>query len=214
MYNSLEETRVCFYISDKIDPDSWEISHSSKDLIFLHLKIKQNDGTKTINIHNVYNSSSVSYASIDSPSTLQSLQEALRTLGEHIVLGDFNLHHRYWCGAFRLTQHAMADILLDIIANQDMDLTLPRGTITWEKGNSFFSTIDLVFVTDALREALVICDTDRELDQSSDRLLIVTKLQMAAEAIVRKRRAWKAMDKDKLLDSFGDGPPWTTLTSR
>ena len=77
------------------------------------------------------------------------LQTALETQGEHIVIGDFNLHHPYWSGPSRPTQHAAADQLLDIVAAADLDLTLPAGTVTWEARRSS-STIDLVFMSASL----------------------------------------------------------------
>ena len=58
------------------------------------------------------------------------LAEALIQPGEHVVVGDFNLHHPYWCGPFRVTQHAMADVLLNIGEQHDLEQMLPAGTIT------------------------------------------------------------------------------------
>lgn len=121
---------MCFYVNEGIDPESWEIDHVSPDMSTLKLKMKCGNAARTIHVHNVYNPSPRSYSSEDSPSTLPLVKQALEAQVEHVVSGDFNLHHPYRNGLSRLTQHAAADQLLDIITAAELELTLPPGTIT------------------------------------------------------------------------------------
>lgn len=126
---------------------------------------------------------------------------------EHIVVGDFNLHHPYWCGPFRVTQHATADTLLNLAEEYELNQTLPASTITWARGR-LSSTIDLIFMTERLRDCLVRCDIAPKLDQSSDHVPVATRLLLEIEKIpVRKRRLCKEMDRDKLKATFPKKPP-------
>ena len=73
------------------------------------------------------------------------LMDLLEQEGDHIVLGDFNLHHPLWCGIWNPTAHKAADQLIDILHAYKLNLTLPHGSITRRmKGKE--STIDLVFM--------------------------------------------------------------------
>jgi hypothetical protein len=70
---------------------------------------------------------------------------------EHIVTGDFNLHHPKW-GGDEVRADAEAYELVVLTKEFSLKRTLPRGTITWRQG-SRQSTIDLTFVTQLLRES-------------------------------------------------------------
>lgn len=124
LYRPGGDTRVCFYVNEKIDPNSWEVEYPSADLCTLKIQVQSGNAKELIYIHNVYNPSPASYSSTESPSTLPEVKRALNANpnAEHLLLGDFNLHHPYWSGTSRLTQHAAADQLLDIISGPDMEL--------------------------------------------------------------------------------------------
>ena len=79
---------------------------------------------ETIHVHNVYNPSPASYLSTDSPTTLPAARSMLSADAHHILLGDFNLHHPFWNGPSRPTQHAAADQLLEIIDDVEWRLRL------------------------------------------------------------------------------------------
>ena len=113
--------------------------------------------------HNVYNPSPASYSSTDSPTTLPAARSMLTADAHHILLGDFNMHHPFWNGPSRPTQHAAAGQLLEIIDHHNLSLTLPKGTVTWEARNTS-STIDLVFMLEYLVERLENCMSRPELN--------------------------------------------------
>ena len=189
LYRPGGDTRVCFYINEKIDPESWEIEFPSSDICTLKIKIKEQENEKTMHIHNVYNPSPISYSSIDSPSSIPILSRQLAAEAEHVVIGDFNLHHPLWNGLTRPTQHTAADHLLDLVENHDLSLTLPKGSVTWEARGSF-STIDLVFMSEYLAERVEHCKTRPDLNQSSDHIPISTRILLGYEIPTPiKRRA-------------------------
>ena len=191
-------TRMCFYINQNIDPQEWKVEHPSPDMNTLKLRLWSESMAKMIHIHNVYNPSSASYASTDSPSTLSMVERQLQADVEHVLMGDFNLHHPLWCGPSRPTQHAAASQLLDLVEAADLDLTLPQGTVTWQARNAT-STIDLVFMSRYLRERLIHCETKPEWNQSSDHIPISSSILMSSvQTEGRRSRAWKQIDVEKL----------------
>ena len=98
-----------------------------------------------IHLHNVYNPS----PSLNSPhGTIPLLTEILEKskADEHIVVGDFNLHHPYWTGASFDYQHCEVEVLLETLQENKLRLLLLPGMPTWETlGRP--TTIDLIFAT-------------------------------------------------------------------
>ena len=206
LYKSGGDTRVCFYINEKIDPESWDVEYPTEDLCTLNIEIRIGSVLRKIHIHNIYNPSPLSISATDSPSTLPAALRQLNGPGEHILLGDFNLHHPHWGGARVRGQHEASEQLLDIIESKNLSLTLPRGTVTWEARNSF-STIDLVFMTEDLVERLEHCITVPELNQDSDHVPISTRLRLTCEPLTPpRRRAWKLLDMNKLREVERNAP--------
>jgi hypothetical protein len=81
-------------------------------------------------------------------------------------------------------------------------LILLPGTVIWETRH-FKSTIDLIFMTKKLQERFIHCMTRSKMNQSSDHISIFTKLMIVVKRNEsRRRRAWKSISIDKLLDSW------------
>jgi exonuclease III len=217
LYRPGGDTRVCFYVNDKLDTNSWDVEYPTADICTLKLKIKGlGGGTDTVRIHNVYNPSPASYASRDSPSTLSAVLRSLdgAIADHHVLLGDFNLHHPFWSGPTRPTQHAAADELLDIVEKHDLTLTLPKGSITWENSRAA-STIDLTFMTSHLADRLEHCMTRPDLSQSSDHIPISTRILCGTEPDLprARRRAWKLIDLEKVKEVAKNAPTLPKPTS-
>jgi hypothetical protein len=157
--------------------------------------------TKMIRIHNVYNSSFISYTSKDNWFTLSKIMrfivEALDD--HHILLKDFNLHHLFWSDSSRSTQHVATDDLLDIMQNRNLTLTLSKDSITWKARNSI-SIIDLTFMTTYLAKRLKHCMTRFDLDQSSNHIFISTKIFCDTKSNLSRiaRKTWKLIDLNKI----------------
>ena len=169
----------------------WSYTHHTPDLDTLHLKILDKEHERTIHIHNIYNP--INQATGESLSTLPNLWRALEAnrSEEHIVLGDFNLHHPMWAGTQARRTSDKAGDLLELIADHHLELLLPIGTKTrQERGEP--STIDLVFRTRSLSECVLSCGlAGSDLDHNSDHLPITTLLSITTKTPTeRKRRVW------------------------
>ena len=156
---------------------------------------------ETIKVHNVYNPSPTSYSSKE-PGTIATLRKVLESTGtgtNHIVIGDFNLHHPLWSSIERLTQHDAADILLETAHDHALELVTPRGTTTW-RARGTQSTIDLAFLSESLVTKVQKCAPRQDLAQLSDHIPIELSLhlQVQQQAVTQRRRNWKKMDKEKL----------------
>lgn len=138
-YNDSPDTRVCFFIHKRLDPKSWTVTHHSPDAATVHLKVWRDEKESIINIHNFYNEptpeGSGDFYAITQKlgETMDNIEKALRLEGEHILTGDFNLHHQAWAGHGETRHHNTAKILMELVNGAEMALTLPVGTITRER---------------------------------------------------------------------------------
>ena len=114
--------------------------------------------------------------------------------GDHLLLGDFNLHHPMWCSPRNPTAHKAADRLIDLILSYDLSLASPKGGVTWEaRGQS--STIDLTFLSPRLKEQIVRCEIREDLDFGADHYPILTSLLLRITQVSPVPwRSWKRMD--------------------
>jgi retrotransposon-encoded endonuclease/reverse transcriptase-like protein len=211
--------RVCFYVNKRLPPGSWSVTHHCGDTqtLTINLEATPQQEIRTIQIHNVYNPSPSSYSSRE-PGSLEKLRNCLEAAGtatgiEHIVVGDFNLHHPYWCGTKRLTQHTAADRLIDIADANLLTLATPKGTTTWRARRSE-STIDLAFVSHPLVTKLIKCQPRLDLAQSSDHIPIETTLNLHTQPpVLVRRRCWKKADIGKIQEALKDKVPNTQINT-
>ena len=207
--------RVCFYINKKIHPRSWTVTHHNEDAQTVTIHHGLGPHQRTLQIHNIYNPSPGSSSSL-APGTLETLRICLqRTVDDHIVVGDFNLHHPLWAGLARPTQHAAADILLEIVRNASLELVTKCGAATW-RSRGTYSTIDLAFISQTLGERLIRCVTRLDIAQSSDHIPIETSLDLQTQILeTNRKRCWKRLDIKKLRERLWQATlPNTELTIR
>jgi exonuclease III len=162
-----EKGRCCFLVNKRLDISTWEPRFSSPDLCSLQLEV---EGRK-IWIHNVYSQPPGSYNTTNFPTPIPILAGLLEQAGEHIVLGDFNLHHPLWNGPQKPTVYKAAEQLLDILRPHKLRLALPQGSVTWEakkSGRKATSTIDLVFVGPTLWNRILECQVKEDLGYRSN----------------------------------------------
>jgi hypothetical protein len=97
VYNEQPNTRVCFFINSQLR-GAWTHTHHTPDLDTLHLQFQDGKEVRTVHIHNVYYP--VEGQDGNQPSTLPDLRKVLASNpeGEHLLIGDFNLHHPMWGG--------------------------------------------------------------------------------------------------------------------
>jgi exonuclease III len=204
-YPPEKEARVCIYINKRIHPDHWTVTHHSRDAqtVTIRYETEEQQQQRTLSIHNIYNPSPSSYSASDI-GTLEILRNCLQQAeNDHIVVGDFNLHHPLWNGLARPTQHNAADILIDIARNASLDLATECGTITWQ-ARGVYSTIDLSFLSQNIKERLIKCIPRLDMAQSSDHLPIETSLDLQTQvSVTTRKRCWKKADIRKLREHLG-----------
>lgn len=185
--------RTCFFVSKAIAVESWQTTIHSPDLITLSLTTT----TNVIHIHNYYNPPSAHTST--ELGTLSILPRALAMQGQHILLGDFNLHHPLWGGITSPTHHTLANHLIETATAANLNLALPRGTITRRRGNSK-STLDLIFTSQWIEERIINCGVSYELESSSDHLPILTTFDVTPIPILPQppRPQWKKADWKKV----------------
>jgi exonuclease III len=145
------------------------------------------DGARDIMIHNIYRPTGSStfisnfsqdsnfpdffFATPDTSDVFSLLHnKLLDTSADLILLGDYNLHHPLW-GGERATTDTLAENLISFFNAHFLNLLLPPGTITWSQNRSE-TTIDLVFASPPLKNALESCRVRKDLHQGSDHLPI------------------------------------------
>jgi exonuclease III len=196
VYPLSKETRVCFYVSKAINRNEWETTEHSPDLVTLTIHL----GGRTLHIHNCYNPPPKLLTSRNL-ATLQLLPQALSHPGEHMLVGDFNLHHPLWGGTLLPTQHTLADDLIEAMAHSNMELILPQGTVTWRSGNSM-STLDLTFATSGIAEQVLQCQPCEELDSDSDHIPIITSIETSVPQQPERlpQPQWRKADWEKVRE--------------
>lgn len=112
LYRPGSDTKVCFYINDSINPESWEVDYSSPNMCTLKIIMQTKGILESIYIHNIYNPFPLSYSLTDSPFMLHIGWQQLIANVYYILFSNFNLHHLFWNSLLRPTQHAAVDQLL------------------------------------------------------------------------------------------------------
>jgi hypothetical protein len=107
----LEAGRACLFINKRLDLNSWQYTSITPDIGTVSLTIEG----LTIHIHNLYSQPLGNYRNTTYETPISRLLELLQDPREHIILGDFNLHHPMWNGPHTVTQHDAADQLLDYV---------------------------------------------------------------------------------------------------
>ena len=184
-------TRVCLYINKRIDPSTWSVTYTSKDIISLN--IRNQDSNRTIHLYNVYNEVGTD--------TLSTLAEAMDSdnHSDSLILGDFNLHHPVWSSQrLRARESSRAEELLVIAEAFQLQLITVPGTAThrWHGGES---TIDLTFASEDIASNVAHCKIDRRLDYDSDHLPIAVAIDWRWQpASPMRKRLWAQTDEETL----------------
>lgn len=187
-------SRACFYINEKLDPNTWTVVYHSSDYCTFILKAEG----RTWNIHNIYSEPPGAYNVTRYNTPIPLLIDTLKAPAEHLLVGDFNLHHPMWSGIQDPTCHDAAAPLIRANNQAGLQLLSPIGQVTWARGPSR-STLDLTFGTETIQNRLLTCSIDYDMDNGSDHLPIGTTFALEAPiAPERARRNWKEIDIEKV----------------
>jgi exonuclease III len=194
-------SRVCFFVNKRLDNSKCHFKEYSRDLCSIVLNTGETDAERIV-VSNVYNQPQ---RTDDRTSAIPLLEQLLDTAAdkEHIVVGDFNLHHEIWGGgSIRQRPEAETEELIRIMDTHGLTSLLEPGTITYEE-STYASIIDLTLATTNLVDRLVRCEVEDKLNHDSDHLPIATCLDGRNTHSTRpSKRNWKAMDKKAFISSL------------
>jgi len=193
-------TKVCLFIHKDIDQSRWTHQAHNGNLQTWCLQYTRGDQDRILYIHNIYiNERRVAQTILHQLDTvIQDIETTEKNPHrDHLVLGDFNLHHPAWGGP-GIAPHAETSHLLQFLDKTGLLQLTDPGVTTWSaQGNK--ATIDLTFASPALYERTIECKVQEEIDHSSDHYPIKTRLHITAPGgEPPKRRDWPRLDKDKL----------------
>ena len=171
-----DKTRVCFFVNKRIALISITVTYHSTDLNTLSLRLIDE---RIVHIHNLYNLCKRS----DEDSVLPLLYRVLNEnkKEEHIVLSDFNLHHFKWGGDHVIADADAYELVVKMKAYR-LKRTLSKSIITWRK-NARESIIDLVFVTQLLRDSVIESVVAEDMNSHFNHLSIRTILGLRTISI-------------------------------
>ena len=121
--------RIAIYVNRRIDPNTWTVEWQSPDIGTIILS-RPGEEISIINIHGVYIPPPASHSEVSNNEGIIQVRQALSMRGDHVMVGDFNLHHPYWGGPTYPHQHAQATDLLQETSTAGLTLATPEGTIT------------------------------------------------------------------------------------
>ncbi len=195
LYKMIKNVRVCFYVNTKLNVNNWSIDFVSSNMCTLKFNL---NNQRIVNIHNVYNVSSMFYASDAFLFIIETTQNRFVIDEKHVFLKNFNLHHSLWNDSIRSIQYTTIDQLIDLLVNKHMNLCLFQKIVIWKAKNSR-NIIDLIFMIKRLQTSITHCENKRYLNQSSNHISIFTIFTLKIEQTsVKKKRIWKKIDNERL----------------
>src|SRR5271168_5073623 len=181
------------FIHEKISTNKWtQIQVDSPDVV----AIKISNKTQSIDIYNIYNDCEHGHT--------------IRTLSDHlasdphrnrILLGDFNRHHPMWDEErnghlFTATNLNAAEELIELIANNHLVMTLPKGIPTLINSAGNLTRPDNVFVSQAISHWVIKCNTSPEnTPPKADHFPIHTTIDFSIQEAIPKI-AWNYRKTD------------------
>jgi len=187
------ETRVCFYVHKNLDPTRWSVEHHSPDLSTLSIQA----GGREIRIHNIYNPRPHGH--------IHTLPNLLTSNAEHVLLGDFNLHHPLWGGVAVVAPEDEADDLIRFTEAAGLEIATECGVETWARGNQK-QTLDLTFITGWVLDRLTTCERQDRWFTDSDHYPIFTEIDVRPplQQEPTRRPLWKAADWPQVRTALGE----------
>ncbi len=200
VYKSGQNIYTYFYINKRINVDSQKAIYYSKYLYSLRINIKLGEGAtaKTIQIYNIYNPSPPILQSLEGPSTLLDLEQALQKDEEQIIIGDFNLYYLVQNNPGRYLYYTIADKLLDYTTERGISLGTPEGTVI-QRSRGLQNAINLIFFIEGAYYIISLYRVRKDLYYRLDYQLIVTKLEQSREGTPTRIRRVQKKTKDEII---------------
>ena len=154
-----ERPRALTLIHERISTNSWtQIQINSPDIVAFKISNEDQD----IDIYNIYNDCEHSL-------TIQTLANHLSNNQHHntLLLGDFNRHHPMWDDErnghlFSAANLDAAEELIEIIANNQLEMVLPKNIPTIINSAGNLTRPDNVFISRNISHWIIKCNTSPE----------------------------------------------------
>ena len=216
--------RSVIWVSTALETKNWKIVSvpGTNDITAIQL----NGEYGKLTIFNIYNDcTNANTENVLSTFLRTHANEILTGRSNMIWAGDFNRHHPLWDKdeddrLFTSQATTSADKLINLLANYDMVMTLPKGIPTLEHMRSKnHSRPDNFFCTPDLQDQITRCDIDPNLRPSrTDHYPIVTHLTLEQSRppptpnLNFKDVDWEVF-RSKLEDALNDIPEPTPITT-
>jgi retrotransposon-encoded endonuclease len=161
--------RTCLYINKKIPLSQW-CAGGAPDYSWVQIETTRG----LVTIHNIYSENPGSYRTRQWNTPIPEALTALQDPGQHLIVGDFNLHHPLWGGPEVRRAHTGAELIIQGAIENSLEFLLQPGTITRAK-NAEQSTLDLALCTQGLSSFIAHCRITDDYS-GSDHLPIETLL--------------------------------------
>jgi exonuclease III len=170
-------TRTCVFINTRIPRNRWTAIFHSPDFCTVSIQCGET-AEDVIHIHNIYNP-----VADMGESVIPLLHRTILNYAsdKQIAVGDFNLHHPLWGGESSTRCDREAEDLLQLMADHQLELILPPGTITYDSQLGQV-VIDLALGTPWVHERVTFCGVRDDLDHQLDHLPVATDIMTAVEA--------------------------------
>src|SRR5258706_4875561 len=139
--------------------------------------------------------------------TIQEVRRKANTVVELVIVGDFNRHDQLWGGDdVSMERQGEADLIIDLMNEFTLNSLLPRGTKTWH-GGDYETTIDLVLVSEELKDTAVKCTLYGTEHGSDHRAIegvfdISVPIPRPQERLLLKNAPWKEINT-RIANSLG-----------
>ncbi len=198
LYSKENEIRnwaqVCLYVSKWIA--SWQHAAHSCDYQILAMKYCQSPETakQTLYIHNIYNQKDTDMLQL----LKATLWQNRCNITDHIIVDDMNLHHSVWSG-HEIETEQKTDEFIKLTNELGLELLTEPRTVIWQR-EDWNSTINLIFVSQALVDRLMACEIAKNITDDSDHYSIRTLMNISTAAKnSSKRWNWRLINVKKLV---------------
>ena len=168
-----------------------------------------------ISIYNIYNDCTHSQMLTKFQEHLDAREQENLDLTQHdktisdIWLGDFNRHHPMWEDKVNdclFTNQNLEDagMLIDMLADHDMQMALPQGMLTIRNSAGNLTRLDNIFASSQLMEWIMKCDTRPDNQPpTADHFLIATQMDFPVKSnSMEMARNFRAMDWEELREAL------------
>ena len=151
-----------------------------------------------MNIHDVYNFSSINYNKILKKKKFFALKQALRMQNENIIMNNFNLYYSIWEKFLYLKQYLLSNDLLIMMRIINVTL-LSFWNIMTKNYQDFKIIINLLFVTAEIVDKFIFCKIIHKMKNSFDHLFIDTIFDLKTQKKLKRqfKRNWKVLNEKK-----------------